>query len=90
MSFRGGSARVLCAVEIGMLWVWNASLRWFGNLPLKIKLYISFGWMCLFTLVLGGGVPGWNAPGRSPVQPADGCGERKWEFCDWHCRERHR
>jgi methyl-accepting chemotaxis protein len=36
-----------------MLWAWNAALRWFGNLPLKIKLYVSFGWMCLFTLVLG-------------------------------------
>lgn len=35
------------------MWVWTASLRWFGNLPLKAKLYISFGWMCLFTLILG-------------------------------------
>jgi methyl-accepting chemotaxis protein len=36
-----------------MLWIWNACLTWFGNLPLKTKLYISFGWMCLFTVVLG-------------------------------------
>ena len=36
-----------------MIWIWNAALRWFGNLPLKTKLYISFGWMCLFTVVLG-------------------------------------
>lgn len=36
-----------------MVWLWNAALRWFGNLPLKLKLYISFGWMCLFTVVLG-------------------------------------
>jgi len=36
-----------------MFWIWNACLRWFGNLPLKTKLYISFGWMCLFTIVLG-------------------------------------
>jgi methyl-accepting chemotaxis protein len=28
-------------------------LTWFGNLPLKTKLYMSFGWMCLFTVVLG-------------------------------------
>lgn len=37
-----------------MLWLWRASLAWFGNLPLKAKLYISFGWMCLFTVILGG------------------------------------
>ncbi len=36
-----------------MVWLWKASLAWFGNLPLKAKLYISFGWMCLFTLILG-------------------------------------
>jgi len=36
-----------------MLWLWKASLTWFGNLPLRIKLYMSFGWMCLFTVVLG-------------------------------------
>ena len=36
-----------------MFWIWNACLSWFGNLPLKTKLYISFGWMCLFTVVLG-------------------------------------
>jgi methyl-accepting chemotaxis protein len=36
-----------------MFWLGNACLRWFGNLPLKTKLYISFGWMCLFTLLLG-------------------------------------
>ena len=35
------------------MWLWNTSLTWFGNLPLKAKLYISFGWMCLFTIVLG-------------------------------------
>jgi methyl-accepting chemotaxis protein len=35
------------------MWLWNASLAWFGNLPMKMKLYISFGWMCLFTLILG-------------------------------------
>jgi len=28
-------------------------LTWFGDLPLKTKLYISFGWMCLFSVVLG-------------------------------------
>ncbi len=36
-----------------MLRLWNECLTWFGNLPLKTKLYMSFGWMCLFTLVLG-------------------------------------
>jgi methyl-accepting chemotaxis protein len=36
-----------------MIWIWNAALTWFGNLPLKTKLYISFGWMCLFTVLLG-------------------------------------
>lgn len=35
------------------MWIWTASLNWFGNLPLKAKLYISFGWMSLFTLILG-------------------------------------
>lgn len=35
------------------MWIWSASLKWFGNLPLKAKLYISFGWMCLFTVILG-------------------------------------
>ena len=37
-----------------MIWLWNVSLRWFGNLPLKTKLHISFGWLCLFTTFLGG------------------------------------
>jgi methyl-accepting chemotaxis protein len=36
-----------------MFWLWNASLIWFGNLRLKAKLYLSFAWMCLFTVVLG-------------------------------------
>ncbi len=36
-----------------MIWLWNASLTWFANLRLKTKLYISFGWMCLFTVLLG-------------------------------------
>jgi methyl-accepting chemotaxis protein len=36
-----------------MFWIWKASLAWFGNLRLRTKLYISFGWMCLFTVVLG-------------------------------------
>ncbi len=36
-----------------MVWIWNACITWFGNLPLKAKLYISFGWMCLFTVALG-------------------------------------
>jgi methyl-accepting chemotaxis protein len=36
-----------------VLRLWNACLTWFGNLPLKTKLYMSFGWMCLFTVVLG-------------------------------------
>jgi len=36
-----------------MFGLWSACLTWFGDLPLKTKLYISFGWMCLFTVVLG-------------------------------------
>ena len=32
---------------------WNACLAWFGDLPLKKKLYLSFGWSCVFTLTLG-------------------------------------
>ena len=36
-----------------MVWIWKKCLTWFGNLPLKRKLYLSFGWMCLFTIVLG-------------------------------------
>ncbi len=36
-----------------MAWLWKACLIWFGNLPLKAKLYISFGWSCLFTIILG-------------------------------------
>ncbi len=36
-----------------MIWLWKACLTWFGNLPLKTKLHISFGWLCLFTVVLG-------------------------------------
>ena len=35
-----------------MVWLFKFCLRWFGNLPLKAKLYISFGWMCLFTAIL--------------------------------------
>ena len=34
--------------------VWKACLIWFGNLPLRTKLHISFGWLCLFTVALGG------------------------------------
>lgn len=33
--------------------IWNACLTWFGNLNLKTKLHISFGWLCLFTVILG-------------------------------------
>ena len=33
--------------------LWTACLTWFGNLPLKTKLHISFGWLCLFTVILG-------------------------------------
>lgn len=36
-----------------MFWIIRSALVWFGNLPLKTKLYMSFGWMCLFTVVLG-------------------------------------
>ncbi len=36
-----------------MLWLWNSSLIWFGNLRLKTKLLVSFGWLCIFTVVLG-------------------------------------
>jgi methyl-accepting chemotaxis protein len=36
-----------------MVWLWKACLTWFGNLPLKTKLHISFGWLCFFTVVLG-------------------------------------
>jgi methyl-accepting chemotaxis protein len=36
------------------MWLWLACLKWFGDLPLKTKLYISFGWMTLFTVTLGG------------------------------------
>jgi len=36
-----------------MEWVVRPCLKWFGNLPLKTKLHISFGWLCLFTVVLG-------------------------------------
>ncbi len=36
-----------------MIRLWKAALAWFGNLPLRIKLTISFGWSCLFTVVLG-------------------------------------
>lgn len=35
-----------------MVRLFEFCLRWFGNLPLKAKLYISFGWMLLFTAVL--------------------------------------
>lgn len=36
-----------------MLRLWNSSLIWFGNLRLKSKLLVSFGWLCFFTAVLG-------------------------------------
>ncbi len=36
-----------------MIWLWKKCLNWFGDLPIKVKLYISFGWMFLFTLSLG-------------------------------------
>jgi methyl-accepting chemotaxis protein len=36
-----------------MIQLWNFCLVWFGNLRLKTKLLISFGWQCLFTAVLG-------------------------------------
>jgi methyl-accepting chemotaxis protein len=36
-----------------MFWLLKTSLIWFGNLRLKTKLYMSFGWMCLFTVILG-------------------------------------
>ena len=36
-----------------MFRLWNACLAWFGDLPLKKKLYLSFGWSCVFTLTLG-------------------------------------
>ena len=35
-----------------MVWLFRFCLSWFGNLPLRAKLYISFGWMCLFTAIL--------------------------------------
>jgi methyl-accepting chemotaxis protein len=35
-----------------MIWLWNQCLRWFGDLPIKTKLYISFGWLCLFSTLL--------------------------------------
>jgi len=34
------------------MWLFNLALKWFGNLPLQTKLYMSFGWMCLFTAIL--------------------------------------
>ena len=33
--------------------IWNVCIRWFGDLRLRTKLYMSFGWMSLFTLLLG-------------------------------------
>jgi methyl-accepting chemotaxis protein len=36
-----------------MDWILKPCLKWFGDLPLKTKLHISFGWLCLFTVVLG-------------------------------------
>ena len=36
-----------------MVWIWKKCLTWFGDLPLRRKLYLSFGWMCLFTIILG-------------------------------------
>jgi methyl-accepting chemotaxis protein len=35
-----------------MIWLWNLCLRWFGDLPIKTKLYISFGWLCFFATLL--------------------------------------
>jgi methyl-accepting chemotaxis protein len=65
--------------------IWTACLRWFGNLALKTKLYMSFGWMCLFTLVLGavclcgmhrireaadhGAADAWTAEGATDAAP---------------------
>ncbi|MGA7525304.1 MAG: methyl-accepting chemotaxis protein [Acidobacteriaceae bacterium] len=36
-----------------MIRLWKAALAWFGNLPLRTKLTLSFGWSCLFTVALG-------------------------------------
>jgi hypothetical protein len=36
-----------------MTYLWKAALSWFGNLQLRTKLTMSFGWSCLFTVVLG-------------------------------------
>jgi methyl-accepting chemotaxis protein len=36
-----------------MIRLFNFCLVWFGNLRLKTKLLISFGWLCFFTIILG-------------------------------------
>jgi methyl-accepting chemotaxis protein len=36
-----------------MIRLWKAALAWFGNLPLRTKLNLSFGWSCVFTISLG-------------------------------------
>lgn len=36
-----------------MIRLWKAAIAWFGNLPLRFKLYLSFAWSCLFTVILG-------------------------------------
>ena len=57
-----------------MFWLLKMSLTWFGNLRLKTKLYMSFGWMCLFTIVLGvvclGGIQRIRQAGERPVAAA--------------------
>jgi methyl-accepting chemotaxis protein len=60
-----------------MVSFWNACLAWFGNLPLKTKLQLSLGWLCLFGLALGvvclGGIQqirGVLAPGMEEIQTA--------------------
>jgi methyl-accepting chemotaxis protein len=65
-----------------MEWLIRPGLIWFGNLPLKTKLHISFGWLCLFTVVLGavclGGIEQVSRAGETvvatlpvPAQAAD-------------------
>lgn len=36
-----------------MAGLWKACLEWFGDLSLRKKLYLSFGWSCLFTVAFG-------------------------------------
>ncbi len=60
-----------------MEWFLKPCLVWFGNLPLKTKLHISFGWLCLFTVLLGvvclGGIDRVAAsPGGVSAHPAAG------------------